>query len=218
MSARSIRSRIPDPVPRVDHVALAPGSQVGRYEIEAVLGQGGFGITYQARDTQLDRMVAIKEYLPAALAVRQDGATVLPRSTEVAEDFDWGRQRFVEEGRTLASLHAAASIVQVFDFLEQNGTGYMVMALVHGQTLERRIIDGGTLGPSDVDAILWPLLDGLEKVHDAGFLHRDVKPANILLDEEGKPILIDFGASRASLADRTATMTAIFTPGYAAAE
>jgi peptidoglycan hydrolase-like protein with peptidoglycan-binding domain len=123
---------------RVDHVALAPGSRVGRYEIETTLGQGSFGITCRARDTQLDRLVAIKEYLPAGLAIRQDGATVLPRSTEVAEDFDWGRQRFVEEGRTLAGLHAVPSIVQVFDFIEENGTAYMVMALVQGETLERR--------------------------------------------------------------------------------
>ena len=78
---------------RVDYVALAPGQRVGRYEILGVLGQGGFGITYRARDTQLDRKVALKEYLPVALAVRQDGASVLPRSTEVAEDFDWGRER-----------------------------------------------------------------------------------------------------------------------------
>ena len=218
MNALPIRSRAFDPAPRVDHVALAPGSQVGRYEIEAVLGQGGFGITYRARDAQLGRMVAIKEYLPAALAVRQDGASVLPRSTEVAADFDWGRQRFVEEGRTLASLHDVASIVQVFDFLEENGTGYMVMALVQGETLEKRIAAAGSLGPREIDGIVWPLLDGLEKVHQAGFLHRDIKPANVLLDDDGRPILIDFGASRASLADRTATMTAIFTPGYAAAE
>jgi len=218
MNALPTRSRAAGPAPRVDHVALVPGSRVGRYEIEAVLGQGGFGITYRARDAQLDRMVAIKEYLPAALAVRQDGASVLPRSTEVAEVFDWGRQRFVEEGRTLASLHDVASIVQVFDFLEENGTGYMVMALVQGETLEKRIAAAGSLGPREIDGILWPLLDGLEKVHQAGFLHRDIKPANVLLDEDGRPILIDFGASRASLADRTATMTAIFTPGYAAAE
>ncbi len=107
---------------RVDYVSLPPGRMVGRYEILSVLGQGGFGITYRARDTQLDREVALKEYLPVALAVRQDGVSVLPRSTEVADDFGWGRERFIDEGRTLANLHEVPAIVQVFDFLEDNGT------------------------------------------------------------------------------------------------
>src|SRR6266481_1430495 len=93
--------------PDVDFVALKAGQVIGRYEVVSILGQGGFGITYRARDTQLGREVAIKEYLPSALAVRQDGTTVLPRSTKVAEDFTWGRERFVAEGRTLASLQDA---------------------------------------------------------------------------------------------------------------
>jgi serine/threonine protein kinase len=206
------------PPPKVDYVALAPGHRVGRYEILAILGQGGFGITYRARDTQLDREVALKEYLPAALAVRQDGASVLPRSTEVAEDFGWGRARFIEEGRTLATLHEAPSIVQVFDFLEENGTAYIVMELLRGETLEERIKAEGPLSPAELDAILWPLLEGLRQVHEIGFLHRDIKPANVLLGEGNRPTLIDFGASRAAMADRTQVMTAIFTPGYAAPE
>jgi hypothetical protein len=205
------------PEARVDFVALKPGHRVGRYEIVAVLGQGGFGITYRARDGQLGRDVALKEYLPTALAVRQDGTTVLPRSTDVADDFIWGRARFVAEGRTLATLHEAAAIVKVFDFLEANGTAYIVMELVRGETLEARA-SRGMPGPAEVDAILWPLLDGLEQVHEAGFLHRDIKPANILLGPSGRPTLIDFGASRAAIAGRTTAMTAIFTPGYAAAE
>lgn len=206
------------PPPEVDYVSLKAGQLIGRYEIVSVLGQGGFGITYRARDVQLGREVAIKEYLPSALAVRQDGATVLPRTTKMADDFGWGRDRFVTEGRTLASLHRVPAIVQVFDFLEANGTAYIVMELLSGATLEDRINTGGKLKPEEIDRILWPLLDGLEQVHAAGFLHRDIKPANILLDAAGNPTLIDFGASRAAMVGRTAAMTAIFTPGYAAAE
>jgi serine/threonine protein kinase len=198
--------------------ALAPGLSIGRYTITAVLGQGGFGITYRARDSQLNRDVAIKEYLPSSLAVRQDGVTVLPRSTEVAEDFTWGRDRFVAEGRTLASLTEAPGIVRVFDFLESNGTAYIVMELVPGETLEQRLRKQRTLSPQDIDAILQPLLDGLEQVHEAGFLHRDIKPANVLIRPNGRPVLIDFGASRAAMTGRSTAMTAIFTPGFAAAE
>lgn len=202
----------------VDYVALAPDRMVGRYRILGVLGQGGFGITYRARDNQLGRDVAIEEYLPVALAVRRDGTTVLPRSTAAAEDFAWGRQRFIDEGRTLANLHEAPSIVKVFDFLEENGTAYIVMELLRGETLEQRVRSSGSFTPEQIDALLWPLLAGLEQVHEAGFLHRDIKPANILLGAEGRPTLIDFGASRVAMADRTATMTAVFTPGYAAPE
>ena len=198
--------------------ALRPGLTIGRYTITAVLGQGGFGITYRARDDQLHRDVAIKEYLPSSLAVRQNGITVLPRSTEVAQDFTWGRDRFVAEGRTLASLTEAPAIVRVFDFLENNGTAYIVMELVPGETLEARLRRLGPLSPPEVDALLLPLLDGLEQVHATGFLHRDIKPANILLRPNGRPVLIDFGASRAAMAGRSSLMTAIFTPGFAAAE
>ena len=202
----------------VDIVALRPGARIGRHEVLAVLGQGGFGITYLARDSQLNREVAIKEYLPTSLAYRSDGITVLPRSTRVADDFTWGRDRFVAEGQTLASLHRAPGIVHVFDFLEINGTAYIVMEMLHGDTLAGRIKRDGPLDPAAVERILWILLDGLEQVHEAGFLHRDIKPANILLDAQGNPTLIDFGASRAAMADRTTAMTAIFTPGYAAGE
>ncbi|WP_147145652.1 serine/threonine-protein kinase [Reyranella soli] len=207
-----------DPSSRVDYVALPAGRMVGRYEIEDVLGQGGFGITYRARDRHLNREVALKEFLPAALAVRQDGSSVLPRSTEAAGDFGWGRGRFMEEGRTLATLHDAPSIVKVFDFLEANGTAYIVMELVRGRTLLEYVRVEGPLVPAALEAMLWPLLAGLQRVHEAGFLHRDIKPANIMLDGSGKATLIDFGASRAAMAGRTGTMTAIFTPGYAAPE
>ncbi|MCA0302385.1 MAG: protein kinase, partial [Proteobacteria bacterium] len=202
----------------IDLVTLQPGQTVGRYRIVAVLGQGGFGITYRAVDDELGRQVAIKEYLPAALAVRKDGVTVVPRSQGAAEDLAWGRERFLDEGRTLAALHRAPGIVKVHDFLQANGTAYLVMELVDGETLLDRVLRKGPLDAAAIDRLLPPLLEGLEQVHATGFLHRDIKPANILLDAAGAPTLIDFGASRAAFADRTHAMTAIFTPGYAPVE
>jgi peptidoglycan hydrolase-like protein with peptidoglycan-binding domain len=201
-----------------DLMTLRTGQTVGRYRIVSVLGHGGFGITYRALDGELGREVALKEYLPAALAVRQDGTAVVPRSTSVADDYVWGRDRFVAEGRTLAALHRVPGVVLVHDYLEANGTAYLVMELVQGQTLQERVARDGPLDASAVERLLSPLLDGLERVHAAGFLHRDIKPANILLDQQGHPTLIDFGASRTAIAGRSQAMTAVFTPGYAAVE
>ena len=216
MSERA--SEIGSAIVDADFFTLRPNQVVGRYHIVSVLGQGGFGITYRAMDSELGREVAIKEYLPAALAVRQDGTTVVPRSKSAAEDFAWGRDRFIAEGRTLAALHRAPGIVLVHDFLEANGTAYLVMELLAGQTLHEQIERQGPLDAERINRILWPLLDGLEQVHSAGFLHRDIKPANILLDVQGRPTLIDFGASRAAVVGRSQAMTAVFTPGYAAVE
>ena len=204
---------------RIGTLATLPaGARIGKYKIVAVLGQGSFGITYRARDTQLDRDVAIKEYLPTAFAVREPDSMVLPRSTHVAEDFRWGRDRFLAEARTLARFEKTPSIVNVHDFLEANGTAYMVMWLVSGETLEARLKRDGCLTQPALEQLLHPLLDGLEQVHAADFLHRDIKPANILVDDKGQPVLIDFGASRAALQGRTQALTAVYTPGYAAFE
>ena len=197
---------------------LPAGTRLRNYELISVLGHGGFGITYYARDTTLGREVAVKEYLPTSLALRENGTTVVPRSTQLAEDFIWGRERFLEEARILATLEGVPSIVRVYDFLEANGTAYMVMGLARGETLEQRLKRDKQLPAAIIERLLDRLLDGLEEVHKAGFLHRDIKPANIILDAKDNPTLIDFGASRAAMADRTAALTAIFTPRYAAAE
>ena len=197
---------------------LPTGTRLRNYELVSILGHGGFGITYYARDTTLGREVAVKEYLPTSLALRENGTTVVPRSTQLAEDFIWGRERFLEEARILATLEGVPSIVRVYDYLEANGTAYMVMGLARGETLEQRLKRDKQLPAAIIERLLDRLLGGLEEVHKAGFLHRDVKPANIILDAKDNPTLIDFGASRAAMADRTAAMTAIFTPRYAAAE
>jgi serine/threonine protein kinase len=197
---------------------LPAGTRLRNYELLSVLGHGGFGITYYAKDTTLGREVAVKEYLPTTLALRENGSTVVPRSTQFAEDFIWGRERFLEEARILATLEGAPAVVRVYDFLEANGTAYMIMGLARGDTLEQRLKRDGELPPAIAVRMLQRLLDGLEAVHKTGFLHRDVKPANVILDANNNPTLIDFGASRSSMADRTAAMTAIFTPRYAAAE
>jgi len=133
----------------------------------AVLGQGGFGITYLARDTQLGRFVAIKEYLPAALALREADTTVVPRSDDMAEEFLAGRERFIDEARTLARLGNVPSIVPVYDFLEANGTAYMVMGFAPGDTLSRRLRDGTPLSPADANRLLHALMDGLAQVDAA---------------------------------------------------
>jgi serine/threonine protein kinase len=197
---------------------LPAGTRLRNYELISILGHGGFGITYYARDTTLGREVAVKEYLPTSLALRENGTTVVPRSTQLAEDFIWGRDRFLEEARILATLEGVPSIVRVYDYLEANGTAYMVMGLARGETLEQRLKRDKQLPAAIVERLLDRLLSGLEEVHKAGFLHRDVKPANIILNAKDNPTLIDFGASRAAMADRTAALTAIFTPRYAAAE
>src|SRR5689334_5408433 len=197
---------------------LPAGTRLRNYELVSVLGHGGFGITYYAKDTTLGREVAVKEYLPTTLALRENGSTVVPRSTQFAEDFIWGRERFLEEARILASLEGAPAVVRVHDFLEANGTAYMIMGLVRGDTLEQRLKDRGKLSGPVIKGMLDRLLEGLEAVHKAGFLHRDIKPANIMIDGEEHPTLIDFGASRASIIGRTTALTAIFTPRYAAVE
>ena len=200
------------------HSALAKGVSIGRYKILAVLGEGGFGITYRCHDTQLHRDVAIKEYLPASLAIRQGDTQVQPRSTEVSKDFVWGRSRFLDEARTMAKLSRVPAVVRVHDFLEAHGTAYVVMELLEGETLAQRLVRETRLPQSFIDHILPPLLDGLEQIHSVGFVHRDIKPANIMLAADGSPTLIDFGASRVAVANRTQGMTAIFTPGFAAPE
>ena len=197
--------------------ALPPGARLGNYEIVAVLARGSASITYRARDAQLARDVAIKEYLPA-FAARPSGADVAPRSAQTAKAFRKGRDRFLADANALAQLKDVAGIVSVHEVLEQNGTAYVVMALMTGETLESRLLRDRRLSRLAIERILTPLLDGLQRAHEAHCLHRDIKPANILIDRTDHPTLIDFGAPRKASQPDASAAAAVPAPDYAAPE
>ena len=202
-----------------DHYnALPEGHKLHEYTIKAVLGHGGFGITYLAWDENLNKDVAIKEYLPTEFAVRSGDATVGPRSSSDDEDYTWGLDRFVTEAQTLA-LFRHPSIVPVYRFFKAHGTAYMVMEYQEGESfsvLMRK--HRGELTEADLMGLVQPMLDGLAEVHRAGFLHRDVKPGNIFIRRDGSPVLLDFGAARSAVGRKSQNLTSIVTPGYAPLE
>jgi len=195
--------------------ALSKGTRIESYEVQDVLGVGGFGITYRAHDHTLNQTVAIKEYLPDGLAYRlPDGETLTHRSETDVKHYRYGLDRFLDEARTLAKFRDP-SIVRVIRFIEANGTAYLVMDFESGDSLSQRLRVRGVLTGDEILAILGPLLQGLRNVHAEQFLHRDVKPANIVLRHEGTPVLLDFGAARLALGEHTKALTAMVTPGYA---
>ncbi|MPZ30088.1 MAG: protein kinase [Rhodospirillales bacterium] len=197
--------------------ALTPGTRLGDYRLDAVIGHGGFGITYRAFDTQLAKFVAIKEYLPVEFAVRDDGK-VVARGTRFAEDFAWGRERFLDEARALARFRHL-HIVPVLRYFEANGTAYTVMEFEDGKSVGELLRQpAGRLSPNDVQRLADGLVGGLSAVHAQGFLHRDIKPSNIIIRRDGIPVLIDFGAARQAMGERTRTMTGVLTPQYAPIE
>jgi len=190
--------------------ALPAGYALQEYRIEKLLGVGGFGLTYLATDANLKLKVALKEYLPGDIAARSADQSVAPSSSEAAEDFMWGKRRFLDESRTLASFRHP-NIVRVMRFFEANGSAYMVMEYVEGAALPDWIKPRRPLVEGQIIALAGPLLDGLEAVHGAGYLHRDIKPGNVYIRSDGSPVLLDFGSAR----QRSQELTAIVSPGYA---
>lgn len=194
--------------------SLRPGHKLHWYQIEKVLGQGGFGITYLAYDSNLDHHVAIKEYLPMELAVREGDFSVYPASHAQDDRYRWGLDRFLAEARTLAKFKHPA-IVRVLSVFESNNTAYMVMEYQEGRSLQQILERRRTLPEPELAAITRPLLDGLELIHASGFIHRDVKPSNIFVHDNGHPVLLDFGSARQALGEQTQTLTSVVSPGYA---
>ena len=189
-------------------------SMLMEYQLVSVLGVGGFGITYLARDTHLEKDVAIKEYFPAADVARTDGATVTLTNTQRTDEFQAGLDRFLKEARTLAGF-SHPNIVRVNRYFKAHGTGYMVMDYEEGQSLKEWLNVHPFPAEEVIKGFLAPLLDGIAKVHATGFLHRDIKPDNIYVRADGTPVLLDFGSARHAIGGTERTLTTLVTPGYA---
>ena len=196
-------------------IALPSGYALQEYRIESTLGVGGFGLTYLATDGNLNMRVAIKEYLPSELAIRCEDQSIRSKSDHTLEKFNWGRARFLDESRTLASFRHP-NIVRVMRFFEANQTAYMVMEFVAGKPLNEWVRTRRPINPLFLSEMSLALLGGIEVIHNSGFLHRDIKPGNIFLRDDGTPVLLDFGSARAAAADTE--RTAIVSPGYAPLE
>jgi TPR repeat protein len=190
----------------------------GTYRIARVLGTGGFGITYEAEDINLATAVALKEYYPFDFGDRDSSMSVRPKSERHKVTFDWGRTSFVQEARMLARLDHP-SIVRVARVFESNSTAYMVMRLEQGQSFEAWLASlGRPPTQEELDRIVAPLLDALELMHAESFLHRDIAPDNIIVRANGTPVLLDFGAARRAVGEKSRTLTGIVKAGYSPQE
>jgi serine/threonine protein kinase len=216
-------------MPRRDaDVNLKPGARLQEFVVERQLGVGGYSIVYLARDTKLDRRVALKEYMPATLAARTPTGEVAPRLPRFAEFFDKGLASFINEARLLGSFDHP-SLVKVYRFWPENGTAYMVMPYYEGITLKRWLSDLGA-PPSEkwLRELADPLTTALGSMHEQQCYHRDVAPDNVLmlydraagnyLEQRPRPVLLDFGAARRVIGDATQQLTAILKSGYSPVE
>lgn len=205
--------------PPDDLNALPPGTRFGELEIQRLLGAGGFGIVYLAKDHALERLVAIKEYMPGQLAQRGVNSQVSVRSGSMRETFELGLRSFVNEARLLARFDHR-SLLKVYRFWEANNTAYMAMPYLQGQTLKQWRDARGKAPEGDwLLKLLKPLMEALGELHAANVYHRDIAPDNIFLPADGSdPILLDFGAARRAIGDRTQSFTAILKPSYAPLE
>jgi hypothetical protein len=198
---------------------LPVGTFLAEFELTEVLGEGGFGIVYLARDHSLHRRVALKEYMPSSLAARIGGTQVAVKSERHRETFEAGLASFVNEARLLASFDHP-SLVKVYRFWEANGTAYMVMPFYEGITLKQKLKEMGE--PPDeawLRDLLEPLTAALAVIHAEQCFHRDIAPDNVILLKGSElPLLLDFGAARRVIGDMTQALTVILKPGYAPVE
>ncbi len=201
---------------------LTPGTILrGKYLLGRALGQGGFGITYLARDLDLNLILAIKEYFPRDFTTRSAGDTQVSvySSGDSVDFFNQGRDKFLEEARTLARFDEHPNIVSIRDFFRENGTAYFVMNYIDGTTFKDYIQEnGGTLEFDKALQVMMPVIDALGQIHSAGVLHRDVSPDNIFITQKGIVKILDFGAARNAMSEHSKSLSVILKPGYAPEE
>lgn len=201
-------------------LALPKGTVLGgQYVIERVLGQGGFGITYQAVDHKTGKNVAVKEFFPDSMAARTTATMVSAFSGARGESFLYGKGCFLKEAETLAQFIGNEHIVRVFSYFEENGTAYFVMEYIEGTSFDQYIKSrGGKLPYEEAEKILLPIIDALAAVHAKGIVHRDVTPDNIYITKDGTVKLLDFGAARYSLGDKSRSLDVVLKHGFAPKE
>ena len=188
----------------------------GVYQVNRVLGQGGFGITYQGVDTRLNRPVAIKEFFPEGCW--REGTTVISSGRWTVKTYSDAKQKFLQEGQTLGQFNHLG-IVRVFYYFEENNTAYMVMEYLQGCSLADLLKQrGGKFRESEALHYIQKICQGLEVLHQSQFLHQDIKPDNVMLTKDDRVVLIDFGAARDFNPRNSQRFTPIFTPGYAPLE
>lgn len=208
-------ARLSDEQDGVNTHALPEGTVIGgQYRVGKVISRGGFGITYEGADTKLKRGVAIKEYYHVGST--RIGKTVTPPHTLTPAEHRKAMEQFKEEAELLSKVNHP-QIVKVYNYLEENDTGYIILELLEGKSLEEVLRIQGKMGAEEIKGLILPILKGLEAVHKEGILHRDIKPANIILSSRGG-VLIDFGASRQYALGKSMDMAQVLTPGYAPLE
>ena len=202
-------------------VHLPVGTVIGgRYELGAVIGEGGFGITYAAYDRVLKSRCAVKEYFPKQFSVRnrtENQNTYVRYISNGENDFKNGLEKFKREASRLAAFDGNRNVVNVKDYISENNTGYIIMNFVEGVSLKEYVINcGGRLSCEKVLEMMKPLIDTLGKIHRTGLIHRDINPDNIMITSDEKPVLIDFGAAREYDTDKS--MSVVLTQGFAPPE
>ena len=206
--------------PPLEAYHMVPGSILhGKYIVGRVVGYGGFGVTYIGYDAELERTVAVKEYMPSEFSTRIPGQTrVTVYEGDKAEQFHGGLEKFVEEARRLARFQDLDGIVKIYDSFQENETAYIIMEYLEGETLKQKLDRDGKMPPEEAMKVILPIMKSLMEVHKTGIIHRDIAPDNIMLTKDGQVKLIDFGAARFATNADNRSKTIMIKMGYAPVE